>query len=50
MVGMTCWSVTALAGDQKGEDQPSWCFEIMDRANQHASAVISEALAPQASA
>jgi hypothetical protein len=47
MVGMTCWSVTALAGDQKSEDQPSWCFEIMDRANQPILTVgFSEVLGP----
>jgi hypothetical protein len=50
MVGIIRQSVTISEGDQKGENQRSWCFEIMDRANQHALAVISEALAPQASA
>ncbi|WP_445504597.1 DUF6894 family protein [Microvirga sp. G4-2] len=28
-----------LKGDRLGEDRRGWCFEIMDRANQHVSAV-----------
>jgi hypothetical protein len=37
-------------GDQKGEDRRSWCYDIMDRANEHVITVaFSEALDPKAS-